>query len=72
MPPDDPEALADKILELYRAPELREHLAQNASLRSTELSWEHQYAAYRQLLEQELGKPIVEGSEEEAAAARSF
>lgn len=72
VPPDDPKALADTILELYRAPDLREHLARNASLRSAELSWELQYDEYRQLLEEQLGKPVVNSPALEAEAGRSF
>lgn len=46
VPPGDSEALAKKIIELYRSPEERQRLAGNALERSKELSWESQYQIY--------------------------
>ncbi len=50
VPSDDHEALASKILELYRSAELRETLADNALRRSSTLTWERQSDRYDKLL----------------------
>lgn len=51
VPPGDPEALAAKVLELYRKPELMRRLSDNALRRSGELTWDSQYAVYKALVE---------------------
>jgi len=56
VPPGDFEALADKVMELYRSPEFMESLARRAKERSASLTWESQYRVYRELLRQMLGK----------------
>lgn len=63
VPPGDPIALANKILELYRAPALRENLSRNAARRSASLSWKLQYEQYCALLEKILQKRIVLGTQ---------
>lgn len=50
VPPGDPEALAEKIIELYRSPEERCRFASCALERSKELSWESQYRIYTAVL----------------------
>ena len=56
VPPGDFIALADKIMELYRAPDSMESLARKAKERSASFTWESQYKVYRELLRQILGK----------------
>jgi len=51
VPPEDPAALADQIIELSRAPELMERLARNAMDRVAILDWPAQYDTYHSLLE---------------------
>jgi glycosyltransferase involved in cell wall biosynthesis len=63
VPPGDPIALANKILELYSAPALRESLSRNAARRSAALSWKLQYEQYCALLEKILQKRIVLGTQ---------
>lgn len=60
VPPDDHEAFASKIVELYRSPALRERLADNASLRASTMVWEDQFCAYSTLLESLLGRRLGE------------
>jgi glycosyltransferase involved in cell wall biosynthesis len=50
VPPGDHHALATKIIELYRKPELRKRLAENALKCSAGLTWESQYATYCALI----------------------
>jgi glycosyltransferase involved in cell wall biosynthesis len=56
VPPGDFIALAEKIMELYQAPESMESLARKAKERSASFTWESQYRVYRELLRQILGK----------------
>jgi len=56
VPPGDSKALADKIMELYKAPDSMESLARKAKERSASLTWESQYKVYRELLRQTLGR----------------
>jgi len=56
VPPGDPAALADKIIELYENPELRKGLAENALKKVAALDWPSQYEIYRGLL-----KSLLEG-----------
>jgi glycosyltransferase involved in cell wall biosynthesis len=56
VPPGDFIALADKIMELYEAPEFMEGLARKAKERSASLTWESQYRVYRELLRQIMGR----------------
>jgi glycosyltransferase involved in cell wall biosynthesis len=51
VPSGDYEALARKMSELYRNPELRQTLARRAAERSRQFNWKSQYDVYRQLLE---------------------
>ena len=46
VPAGDPDALGEKILELFRAPEERKRLAANALERSKDFTWENQYKTY--------------------------
>lgn len=46
VPPGDPAALANKIIELYRNPELRRNLAANALKKVAVLDWPSQYRIY--------------------------
>jgi glycosyltransferase involved in cell wall biosynthesis len=71
-PPGDPQAFADKIIELYRSPALRERLSANAARRSTNLSWDVQYEQYRRLLRKVLGKPINKNREQEEGLVKAF
>ena len=50
VPPGDHEALARKVLELYRSPDERKRLAISAMERNRDLSWETEYERYRNLL----------------------
>jgi len=52
VPPEDPEALADMILELYHSPGERERLATKALERSKDFTWENQYKKYIEVVEQ--------------------
>ncbi|MCA1959208.1 MAG: glycosyltransferase family 4 protein [Desulfomonile sp.] len=52
VPPEDPEALADKILELYHSPEERERLVANALERSKDFTWKNQYKKYLEVVKQ--------------------
>jgi len=56
VPPGNSEALAGKIVELYRSPEFMENLARKAKEKSASLTWESQYSIYRELLRQMLGR----------------
>jgi glycosyltransferase involved in cell wall biosynthesis len=56
VPPGDPQALADKIIELYRKPELRKRLAENALKKAAVLDWPAQYKAYCALVESLVGR----------------
>jgi len=56
VPPGDPQALADKIIELYRQPELRKRLAENALKKAAVLDWPAQYKAYCALVESLVGR----------------
>jgi glycosyltransferase involved in cell wall biosynthesis len=55
VPPEDSEALADKIVELYRSPDLSRRFAENASRCARSLAWETQYERYRALLRRFVG-----------------
>jgi len=59
VPPGDPEAFADKVVELWERPELMERLAANARVKAAALSWEHQYPLYTELLESILGRKLT-------------
>ncbi|MFH1116724.1 MAG: glycosyltransferase family 4 protein [Pseudomonadota bacterium] len=50
VPPGDPKALGEKIVDLHRSPEERERLARNAMKRGAALTWEEQYGAYKEIL----------------------
>lgn len=65
VPPGDPRAFTDKIVELYHSPALREQLSASAARRSANLSWHLQYQQYRCLLQRILGKPISRNPEGE-------
>lgn len=49
--PEDPDALADAIIELYRNPDERRERAEKARAKAQGFSWDTQYAAYRQVLD---------------------
>ncbi len=51
VPPGDPNALADRIIELYRNPRTRQQLAATARERAQDFSWERQYEIYKATLE---------------------
>ncbi len=50
VPPGDPKALGEKIVDLYRSPEDRQRLARNAMSRGAALTWEEQYNSYKEIL----------------------
>jgi glycosyltransferase involved in cell wall biosynthesis len=58
VPPGDPRALAEKILELYHSPDLMDRLAENALARSALVDWESQYRKYHDLLESLVGRNL--------------
>ncbi len=51
VPSGDHQALARKILELYRSPDTRERLVRNARERTDLFSWDREYQTYRALIE---------------------
>lgn len=58
VPPGSPQALAEKIVELYHAPGTRERLAENARKKCEVLSWERQYTKYREIVESLVGRSL--------------
>lgn len=58
VPPADPSALADKIIELSQSPQLMERLARNALSKVSALDWPTQYDTYHALLESLLNPTI--------------
>jgi len=58
VPPENPQALATKIVELYHSPRIMECLAENALKKCEALSWENQYTEYRQVLESLVGRTL--------------
>jgi glycosyltransferase involved in cell wall biosynthesis len=58
VPPSDPSALADRIIELSHSPELMERLARNALNKVSALDWPAQYDTYHALLESLLNSTI--------------
>lgn len=62
IPPNDPQAMAWKVLDLYRAPEYADQLAEHAAKKSAALSWTEQRLVYRSVLESLLGHSITSGS----------
>jgi glycosyltransferase involved in cell wall biosynthesis len=62
IPPNDPQALARKVLELHDAPECAEGLAEHAAKKSAALSWTEQRLVYRDVLESLLGHSITSRS----------
>ncbi len=58
VPPEDSDAFAAKILELYRSPDLAWRLAQTALQRALSLRWETQYSKYKSLIGHLIGEEL--------------
>lgn len=68
-PPGDPEAFAERVLELYRSPKRRRELAARARERSEAISWEKLYERYRELLESLTGGSLAATGRSEPAGS---
>jgi len=58
VPPGDPQAFAEKVLELYQSPEKVERMTREGLKKASEFTWRNQYIIYRNLLESLLGRQL--------------
>lgn len=58
VPPADPQAFAEKVLELYRSPEKMDSMTREGLRKASQFTWHNQYVIYRNLLESILGRKL--------------
>ena len=55
---EDFEVLASRIIQIHDSPEYKKSLVSNAYNKASQNDWSHQYAIYKRLLTQLLGRPV--------------